>query len=36
MLYPLLKWALVGLVAVSLIFGLSALIRKIPYTDRVL
>jgi surface polysaccharide O-acyltransferase-like enzyme len=36
MLYPLLKWALVGLVAVPLCFGLSSLIRKIPYTDRVL
>jgi surface polysaccharide O-acyltransferase-like enzyme len=35
-LYPLLKRAVVSLVAVSLIFGLSALIRKIPYTDRVL
>jgi hypothetical protein len=36
MLYPLLKWALVGLVAVPLCFGLGALIRKIPYADRVL
>jgi glucans biosynthesis protein C len=36
MLYPLLKWAAVGLVVVPLCFGLSALIRKIPYTDRVL
>jgi surface polysaccharide O-acyltransferase-like enzyme len=35
-LYPLIKWALVGLVAVPVAFGLSALIRKIPYTDRVL
>ena len=35
-LYPLLKWALVALVAVPLIFGLSSLIRKVPYTDRVL
>jgi glucan biosynthesis protein C len=34
--YPLLKWALVSLIAVALCFGLSALIRKIPYTDRVL
>jgi len=34
--YPLLKWALVSLIAVPLCFGLSALIRKIPYTDRVL
>jgi surface polysaccharide O-acyltransferase-like enzyme len=36
MLYPLLKWALVALVAVPLCFGLSSLIRKLPYTDRVL
>jgi glucan biosynthesis protein C len=35
-LYPLLKWALVALVAVPLSFGLSSLIRKLPYTDRVL
>ena len=28
--------ALVALVAVSLCFGLSHLIRKLPYTDRVL
>jgi glucan biosynthesis protein C len=36
MLYPLLKWGLVALVAVPLCFGLSHLIRKLPYTDRVL
>jgi surface polysaccharide O-acyltransferase-like enzyme len=35
-LYPLLKWALLAMVAVPLTFGLSSLIRKIPYTDRVL
>jgi glucan biosynthesis protein C len=35
-LYPLLKWGLVSLVAVLLCFGLSSLIRKLPYTDRVL
>ncbi len=35
-LYPLLKWAVVGLVAVPLCFGLGSLIRKLPYTDRVL
>jgi len=35
-LYPLLKWALFAPVALALCFGLSALIRKIPYTDRVL
>jgi surface polysaccharide O-acyltransferase-like enzyme len=34
--YPLLKWAAVGIVAIPLCFGLSHLIRKIPYTDRVL
>jgi glucan biosynthesis protein C len=36
MVYPLLKWALVALVAVPLCFGLSHLIRKLPYTDRAL
>ncbi|HSJ55443.1 MAG TPA: acyltransferase family protein [Anaerolineae bacterium] len=36
MLYPLLKFALVAPVAVLLCFGLSSLIRKIPYSDRVL
>ena len=35
-LYPLLKWVVVALVSVPLCFGLSALIRKLPYTDRVL
>ena len=35
-LYPLLKFALVAPVALLLCFGLSSLIRKIPYTDRVL
>ena len=35
-LYPLLKWFVVALVSVPLCFGLSSLIRKIPYTDRVL
>ncbi len=34
--YPLLKWVVVSAVAVPLCFGLSALIRKIPYTDRAL
>jgi hypothetical protein len=34
--YPLLKWVVVALVAVPLCFGLSSLIRKLPYTDRVL
>jgi glucan biosynthesis protein C len=35
-IYPLLKWVVLALVSVPLCFGLSALIRKIPYTDRVL
>jgi len=36
MLYPLLKWVLVALVAVPLCFALSVLIRKLPYADRIL
>ena len=35
-LYPILKWVIVALVAVPLCFGISSLIRKLPYTDRVL
>jgi surface polysaccharide O-acyltransferase-like enzyme len=35
-LHPLFKWVVLALVTVPLCFGLSALIRKIPYTDRVL
>jgi surface polysaccharide O-acyltransferase-like enzyme len=35
-LYPMLKWAVLALVAIPLCFGLSSLIRKLPYTDRVL
>jgi glucan biosynthesis protein C len=35
-IYPFLKWAVVAAVAVPLCFGISGLIRKIPYTDRVL
>ena len=35
-LYPLLKFALVALAAIPLCFGLSSLIRKLPYTNRVL
>jgi glucans biosynthesis protein C len=35
-IYPLLKWAIVALVAVPASFGLSSLIRKLPFTDRVL
>jgi hypothetical protein len=30
------KFGLLSLVAVPLIFGLSSLIRKLPYADRVL
>jgi len=36
MLYPLLKFAFVAPLAVLLCFGLSSLIRKIPYADRIL
>jgi peptidoglycan/LPS O-acetylase OafA/YrhL len=35
-LYPLLKFALAAVVSVPLCFGLAALIRKLPYFDRVL
>ena len=35
-LYPLLKWALLALVAAPLCFGLSSLIRKLPYAEKVL
>jgi glucan biosynthesis protein C len=34
--YPLLKWALVSLIALPLCFGLSSLMRKLPYANRVL
>ena len=36
MFYPLLKFGLAALLAIPLCFGLSSLIRKLPYTDRVL
>ena len=36
MLYPLIKFGLVALVAIPVCLGLSSLIRKIPYMDRVL
>jgi peptidoglycan/LPS O-acetylase OafA/YrhL len=36
MLYPLLKFGLVALITIPLCFGLSSLIRKLPYTQRVL
>ena len=35
-LYPLLKFGLVVLIAVPVSFALSNLIRKVPYTERVL
>jgi glucans biosynthesis protein C len=35
-IYPLLKFALAAIFSVPICFGLSSLIRKIPYTDRVL
>jgi glucans biosynthesis protein C len=35
-IYPLLKWAVVAIVAIPVCFGLSSLIRKIPGTNRVL
>ncbi len=35
-LYPLLKWAVVGLVAVPVCFLVGYLMRKLPYADRVL
>jgi len=35
-IYPLLKFALAALVAIPLCFGLSSLIRRLPYADRVL
>lgn len=36
MWYPLIKWVVVGLAAVPVCFLLSNLIRKLPYTDKVL
>ena len=36
MLHPLLKWAILSIIAIPVCFALSALIRKLPYTDRVL
>jgi surface polysaccharide O-acyltransferase-like enzyme len=36
MLHPLLKFGLLALITVPIIFGLSSLIRKLPYTDRIL
>jgi surface polysaccharide O-acyltransferase-like enzyme len=36
MLYPLLKFGLMALITVPLIFGMSSLIRRLPYTQRVL
>ncbi len=36
MVYPLAKWAVVGMVVVPLCFGLGQVLRKLPYTERVL
>jgi glucans biosynthesis protein C len=36
MLYPLLKFGLMALITIPIIFGLSSLIRRLPYTERVL
>jgi glucan biosynthesis protein C len=36
MLYPLVKFAVAAVVLVPLCFGLAALLRKVPYFDRVL
>jgi glucan biosynthesis protein C len=36
MLYPLLKFGLMALMTIPFIFGLSSLIRRLPYTQRVL
>ena len=36
MLYPLLKFVIAALVTIPLCFGISSLIRKLPYADRVL
>ncbi|HJW89133.1 MAG TPA: acyltransferase, partial [Anaerolineales bacterium] len=36
MIYPLLKFGLAALVAVPLCYGLSSLIRRLPYTQRIL
>jgi len=35
-LYPLLKFTLAAVVSVPLCFALAALIRRLPYFDRVL
>ena len=35
-IYPLLKWGIMAIVTVPISFGLSWMIRKIPYTDRAL
>jgi surface polysaccharide O-acyltransferase-like enzyme len=34
--YPLLKWVLVAPIALAATFGLAALVRKLPFTERVL
>jgi len=35
-LYPLVKWAILAIIAVPISFGLSSFIRRLPYTDKVL
>jgi hypothetical protein len=34
--HPLLKYALAALIAVSLCFAISGMLRRLPYADRVL
>lgn len=36
MLYPLLKFGLMALITIPLIFWLSSMVRKLPYSDRIL
>jgi surface polysaccharide O-acyltransferase-like enzyme len=36
MLYPLLKFVLMAMITIPITFGLSSLIRKLPFTDRIL
>jgi surface polysaccharide O-acyltransferase-like enzyme len=35
-LYPLLKWAVMAAIAIPICFGLSSLIRRLPYAEKVL
>lgn len=36
MIYPLLKFGLMAVITIPIIFGLSSLIRKLPFTDHIL